>query len=336
MDNSKRDIVVVGAGPAGAYCAFHLAKEGFRPVLLDHSHPREKPCGGGLSPFAQEVFPFLKEIPFAHGEADQIQIVYYKNKRIKVKVKNRYLFVSRLKLDQYILEMALAEGARLEKVKALGAKRHQKEWEIITNKGTLRAGVLIGADGVDSVIRKATVGPFQASDLGMCYGYLAKPLKDRNILLKFLPRRRGYIWIFPRGDRVCIGIATSLRRSADSKTELDKFLKPYYPKLEITSKWAAMIPTLRSRSFRTQVAGPDWMLIGDAAGHVDSVSGEGIPYALRSGELAADAISRNSPVLYDSLWREDYGKFLSRSARMKSLIFNEALCTPYFILAASI
>lgn len=334
--NSITDIAVVGAGPAGAYCAYCLAEEGFKPVMLDHSHPREKPCGGGISPFAQRAFPFLREIPYIHGEANHIQIVCVGDKRITLKLKHKYLFGSRLRLDQHILNMATANGARLEKVRVFEVRMHRDSWEISTSKGPLRTRILIGADGVSSVVRKTTISRFQSYDLSTCYGYFAKPLKDQSMLLKFLPKRKGYIWLFPRGDHICTGIAADSSRNANSKAELDRFLKTSYPEVKVISRWAAMIPTLRVQALSTSIAGPNWMLIGDAAGHVDPVSGEGIPYALRSAELAAEAIFQNNPRVYDRLWREDYGRFLLRSARMKSLVFTEGLCTPYFILASLI
>jgi flavin-dependent dehydrogenase len=60
------EVAIVGGGPAGAYCAYNLAENGICPIIFDHSHPREKPCGGMISPLAQELFPFLKELPIEH------------------------------------------------------------------------------------------------------------------------------------------------------------------------------------------------------------------------------------------------------------------------------
>jgi geranylgeranyl reductase family protein len=330
------DTAIVGAGPAGAYCALSLAKEGFKPVVLDHSHPREKPCGGGLSPYAQEAFPLLKELPFAHGEANQIKITYMQGKSITLPLRRKFIITSRLKLDQHILSLAIASGAQLETERVIEVRRDNGNWGVTTNKRLYKVKTLIGADGVRSVVRKATVGSFQPFDLGMCYGYLTRPLEEQRILLRPLPKRKGYMWLFPRGDHACVGISADLSKSSGSKTQLDRFLSADHPNLKVISEWAALIPTLRWQTFREPVAGPNWMLIGDAAGHVDPVSGEGIPYALRSGELAAEAVLQGNPELYDRLWREDYGRFLCRSARIRDLVFKKYLCIPYFILASLI
>lgn len=328
------DVAIVGAGPAGGFCAFSLAKEGLRPVVFDHSHPREKPCGGGLSPFAQEAFPFLKELSFIHAEPDQIQVIYLRDKAITLTVKRKFIIASRLRLDQHILDMATANGARLQKQRVIELKRCREGWKVSTGKSIHKVRTLIGADGVHSLVRKATIGSFRPTDLGLCYGYFTKTLPTERMLLRFLSERKGYIWLFPRGDHACVGIAADMTRSSGLKTELDRFLKTRHVNLEGATQWAALVPTLHLQTFQRPVAGANWMLIGDAAGHVDPVSGEGIPYALRSAELAAEAIFQHNPRLYDQSWREDYGKFLLRSAMLKDFVFNKYLCTPYFVLAS--
>jgi geranylgeranyl reductase family protein len=331
------EIAIVGAGPAGAYCAASLAVEGFRPVLFDHSHPREKACGGGLSPFAQDAFPFLRELTFVHGETNLIRIVYLHDKSITIAVKRKIIIASRQRLDQYILDMAVSNGARLEREKVIGVMKCREGWKVKTGKSLHKAGILVGADGVHSVVRKALIGSFRAHDLGICFGYIANPSTsegDQIISLRFLPERKGYIWVFPRGVDFCIGVGAELGRSFGLKTDLDRFLKVHCPHLELKSQWAALIPNPRSEALRKRTAGADWALIGDAAGHVESIAGEGIPYALRSAELASEALSRNNLELYDSYWREEYGAFLSYSAKMKNVIFKRYVCTPYFLLTS--
>ena len=326
------EIAIVGAGPAGAYCASSLTREGFRPVLFDHSHPREKPCGGGLSPFAQDEFPFLKNLPFIHEETNYVQVVCMQNKRLDIALNRTVIISSRRRLDEYILEMAVSNGAQLKTEKVISVKKCPDCWKVKTNRGVYNAKILIGAEGVHSIVRKATIGAFQPSDVAVCYGYLAKPVKGQPIVFRFIPERRGYIWVLPRGDDLCVGIAADITRNLGMKTELDRFLKVHCPRLEPKSQWAALIPNLRSQTLRRRVAGSNWMLIGDAAGHVDQITGEGIPYALRSAELCSQAISQNNLQLYDSSWREEYGTYLSYSAKLRNLLFNRYICTPYFAL----
>lgn len=326
------EIAIVGAGPAGAYCASFLAKEGVRPVLFDHSHPREKPCGGGLSPSSQDEFPFLKDLPFVHEETNYVRMVYMRNRSIDVVLKRKLIMASRQKLDNHILDMAKSCGAQLIKEKVVDVERCRAFWKVRTNKGLYKTKTLIGADGVHSTVRKAVIGPFQPSDMGVCYGYLAKPLKEQHVMLKFLPEEKGYIWVFPRGDDLCAGIGAEMAGISHLKIELDRFLRVNCPKLEPKSQWAALTPSLRPHTLRRRVSGSDWVLIGDAAGHVDQITGEGIPYALRSAELAGKAVLQNDLQLYDTSWREEYGAFLSFSAKLKNLIFNKYICTPYFAL----
>jgi len=328
------ETAIIGAGPAGAYCAFSMALEGLKPALFDHSHPREKHCGGALSPYAQEAFPFLKRLPIVHAEAKRVRIVYASRREFTTSLSGKFIIASRRRLDEHILDMAIRAGAELRKEKVVTAARSTKGWKIKTCKGTYKARILIGADGVNSILRKATVGAFESSDLGIGFGYLTQSINDESITIKPLAHRRGYIWIFPRGDHTHVGIAADLSLSSSLKAELDQFLRGQCPRARPAQQWAALIPRLGTHTLRERVAGSDWVLIGDAAGHVESITGEGILYALTSGQLAAEAVVEDRLEAFDSYWRQAYGQILSYSAALRSLAYNRCFCVPYFILNA--
>jgi geranylgeranyl reductase family protein len=326
------EAAIIGAGPAGAYCAFSMAREGLKPILFDHSHPREKPCGGALSPYAQEAFPFLKRLPIIHAEATRVRIVYAGRRQFTTAISGKFIIASRRRLDRHILDMATHAGAELIEEKVAAVERSVEGWKIKTRKDIYRARILIGADGVNSVLRKATVGAFESADLGLCFGYLTAPINEECVTLKPLPHRRGYMWIFPRKDHMHVGIAADLNRSSNLRTELDQFLRGQYPKIKLIQTWAALVPRMRTQTFRKRVAGSNWILIGDAAGHVESITGEGILYALTSAQLAAEAVVEGKPEAYDLYWRQVYGQILSYSAALRSLAYHKYFCVPYFIL----
>ena len=106
------------------------------------------------------------------------------------------------------------------------------------------------------------------------------------------------------------------------KDQVNLFTKTGYSQLEKVSEWAALIPNVKNpRTLHLQVAGPNWALIGDAAGHVSPVRGIGIVYALRDGELAAKAIAEGHIEQFNKMWVESYGKRLRRETSLRGLIY---------------
>src|SRR5256886_11529440 len=219
-------------------------------------------------------------------------------------------------------------------------------WIIRTQSGVeLSSKFLVGADGANSAIAKKLAGPLPPAEMEVAFGYRA-PLtgsgKDATVVA-FLPKWVGYAWAFPRIDHVSFGIATT--QDAFEHDALDKllwdFMVSYYEVAQVgnlrkmqlwkkcesdtrvnnlrytAERYAARIPGLSPCTWDTRKAcGEGWALLGDAAGFADPVTGEGIYYALRSAELFADAYLAGTPLNYEKLWREDFGKELQRASQM--------------------
>ena len=319
-----KKIIIVGGGPAGAFCAYNLAKNGIYPIIFDDSHPREKPCGGGISPFIQKKFPFINKIPIPVGSGKEIKIISPLNKEIIVKGKEKCIAISRLRFDKYILDMAIKMGAKHIEEKILDVKKRKNKWIIITKKRKIESEILIGADGVNSIVRKKILGSFKQSDLSLTFGYLVKGIENKPATIKFLKNRKNYIWFFPRDNHTSIGISSDFLNSKGLKEDLNNFIDERHLNVKIISEWANLIPIIRNlKTFEIPVAGDNWILIGDAAGHVDPVIGEGIPYALWSGELAAKAIIEGDPKEFDEMWRKEYGTKLIEGSKMRDMIYNK-------------
>jgi geranylgeranyl reductase family protein len=332
MMDSMFEVAIVGGGPAGSHCAYCLAENGIYPVIFDHSHPREKPCGGMISPLAQEIFPFLKELPIEHAKRKKMVLMTPSGKKISLDMrKGAAICVSRLAFDQFLLNMAVSNGAKLLKEKVMDVKKQGNFWKIKTDKNLYVAKKLVGADGVNSVVRSKVTAPLKNTDKGICYGYFTERLEDENLSFHFLPHREGYIWVIPRKNNVSIGIGCAeVSRSSGLKKELDMFIKKRYPYIKILSSWAALIPNIKNtETLCIPVAGKTWVLIGDAASHVNAITGEGIPYALLSGELAAQAITKNNIPLYEELWRRSYGLNLLLGVKFRNLIYKKPMLEFY-------
>jgi geranylgeranyl reductase family protein len=322
---------IIGGGPAGANCAFCLAQNGFNPIIFDHSHPREKPCGGLVTALAQKLFPFLKQTRIEHQKINKIHLISPSGNQTCIRLRNWILGFSRLKLDQYLVDRALDKGAELIKEKVVALKRKGNLWQLKTARHTYMTKNVIGADGINSLSRREIISPLTTKDKGFCLGYLVNELEDPDVKIKYSPYRKGFIWVIPRAQNTSIGISsTEISTLHGMKKELDMFIQQNYPNVKKATSWASLIPNAKDpRIFDTPLAGTNWTLIGDAAGHVDPISGEGILYALLDGELSAQAITENTPNKFDRMWREAYGINLFTAIKTRSWIYNKPVLELY-------
>jgi flavin-dependent dehydrogenase len=276
-------------------------------------------------PFAQKLFPFLETLPIKRGEKTRIHLISSSGKETCLSFrKGKMLCFSRTKLDQCLVDMARGEGATLVDEQVTAIEREEGSWKLSCGNKSYRAKIVIGADGVNSLIRRSIVGPFSKADLCICCGYSVRKLEKEDIVFRFLAHRKGYIWLIPRDEETSFGIGSEISSSFMLREELNTFVRQHYPQAEICSRWAALIPNIKNlKTFQISVAGVDWILIGDAAGHVNSTLGEGLMYALLDGELAAQAIVEGDPRAFDYLWREAYGRSLFLGVKLRKWIYTK-------------
>jgi flavin-dependent dehydrogenase len=309
-------IIVVGAGPAGSMLAYLLAREGMPVLLFDHRAPWEKPCGGILSPATMREHPVLGEYPFSSRTYEGIEYRSPAGHAAFVPSVRPFPVVSRRGLGQFLIDRAVQEGARFIQEKVSAVKRQGKGWSVTAGGSTYEAPLLIGADGTGSIVRKHTAGKFAAENLALHCGYYLSSAPgglcriDCSSLL-------GYLWIVSRPDDVSTGIIERLGRGRNRELfpELDAYLRKNYPEARKLQRWAALLPSVSDPGFYDEpCAGADWMLLGDAAGHVDPVMGEGSFYALQSAKFAFRAICEDDLSIFDTLWRHSYGDLLRQGA----------------------
>jgi geranylgeranyl reductase family protein len=317
-------IAIIGAGPAGSMLAYKLASGGKKVHLYDHRAPWEKPCGGMLSARTIDANPELQRYPYPLGRCRAIVHVSPRKDRICLPATRPHHVVSRFDLNRFLLGLAKNSGARFIQKKVLNVFQDKAQWCIELENGYRKADIIVGADGVNSVIRKITVGKFPRIHLSLTCGYLLKGVPQDQYIMKFLDIE-GYIWVFSRSDHASAGIGASLGNvtGKDLFKKLDDFLQEHYSGFKILEKYSALIPAVSDeRFFDRPCCGDNWLLVGDAAGHVDPMLGEGIHYAFESAKAAAQAISSGDICSYDALWRSRYGDRLKQRAAFKHKLSN--------------
>jgi geranylgeranyl reductase family protein len=308
---SEFDVVVVGCGPAGNTAAYRLAGAGARVLLLEkEALPRHKVCGGGLSAKT------LREAPFSlasviEREIRGVVIAFAGSNPIVCERAGIGAMAQRAALDWFMTQQAVAAGASLREGETF--ERFELDGgrvRVTTGRGTVTARVLVGADGVYSRVRsqlfpgtKPLLVPAIEALLWPAPGVLDMVADTCVFDLGVIPA--GYGWVFPKRDHLNVGLYRFTRRpgNRDMKGLLDAFVARYriLRNHERMLVKALLIPV---RPVAPRLARDNVVLVGDAAGLSDALFGEGIYYALRSGNEAAEAIlgylgSRRPLAAYD-------------------------------------
>lgn len=284
-----RKIAVLGGGPAGAFAAERLAAAGLDTVLLDEKLAWEKPCGGGITFKAYHQYPFLKDNESPKMIVRESRIAAPGAGSASLAMTRPILVYSRYELNRMLLERAERAGAAIEKTRVTGIERRCGRWRVDTRQGALDADYCVVATGARNPIREAGT-QFTASDTMVALGYYvssAQPYID----IQFLENLEGYIWVFPRCGHLSVGICGKGEPAQALRARLDRYMAEQDIDSRGAQFYAHMLPALSARSWRdNRLSGDGWLAVGDAAGLVDPVTGEGLYYAMRSGDLASQII----------------------------------------------
>ena len=292
------DVVVVGAGPAGAIAAYELGRAGLRVALLERQAlPRDKVCGGGLTPKVIGLVPFDLG-PVIERAISSIELSWRLGPSTLLSSGRPLIhFVRRSRFDAFLVEKALATGqvrlydgvlARAIEATAAGSR-------VVTSAGAFEARHVLGADGANGIVARA---------LGLMRDRLLLPAVECEIAVDAATmdawRDRasidvgsiagGYGWIFPKGEHLNVGVGCFLP-SAGANTQVRQYERAHFrrwlPGAQMIARRGAVLPV---RPLGAPIGKGGVMLLGDAAGLVEAFTGEGIYWALRSGLLAARAI----------------------------------------------
>jgi len=314
--DSKADVVVIGAGPAGSAAASWAVRRGREVLVVDGQRfPRDKACGDGLTPRAVAELESIGLGPWLDGR------VRHRGLRMSgfgADVEIEWpgpsfpptgSAVPRTELDERIRQVAVDDGADMRLgVKAVGVE-HDSSGRVtsvtLEDGSTIGCRELIVADGARSTLGRVLGREWHKETVyGVAIrGYLKSPRTNEPWITSHLELRSpagdvlpGYGWIFPLGNgevNIGVGALASAKRPADAAL---RPLLSHYANLR-REEWgfdaeprAALSALLPMGGAVSGVAGPNWMLIGDAAACVNPLNGEGIDYGLETGRLAAELL----------------------------------------------
>lgn len=343
------DIIVVGGGPGGAACAREAAKTGLDVLLLEkEEHPRRKMCGGGfrvglLDLLDYDISPVIEhETCGSHIYAPSgLKVVCSKPEITGYTIK-RDLF------DHFLLKKASEAGAEVRTgIEVTDVHEGSTDVSVTCRDGsTFSARYLVGADGVNSRVARSTgiKSRWADKEIGLCIE-AGVPMDHDDIMritqgpyeeskrvcveIFFGGLQHGYSWCFPKKDEVSLGMGCLMPYATGLKSAWAKFVSKFEKlngiKVDISDAKAMRVPL--AGPIKTTIT-KRIMLIGDSGGFVSPATGEGIFYAIETGQMAAGTVSDiiqgkiDNVDDYQKKWKRTIGKQLKVSYFLANMMFN--------------
>ena len=345
------DVAIIGGGPGGSATAIAAARAGLRVLLCEKApYGRDKVCGDGLTPRAIAA---LNELHIDHSIAHRIDglrmIAGKKQRELAWPTTDRFPnhggVWPRHRFDNHLLDVAIAAGAEVRfESEALPLIEDGRAVGVVVGTEEIRASLVVlasGAQGAAAKMLGAVRDPNETFGLAI-RAYVPSPRHAERHLEACLSLRDehgtpvpGYGWMFPAGDgTVNIGVGALSTMKGFKKLNLNTLLDQY--RSLVKESWSLGEYIDKPRAWRLPMScvrrhGPGWVAIGDAAGFVNPMNGEGIDYALESGMLAVECFVQNPATAsadYDRLVGERFDAFLRTGRRFSFIIGHPWLLRP--------
>ena len=290
------DVIVVGLGPAGATAAHRLAEKGFRVLAIDRRpFPRYKPCGGGVTAKVEKVIGSdFKEV--VEREIYGIRFTFRGEDDITAESERPIAYlVMRDRFDSHLVEKARDAGVEVvEGERVTGVVEEKGVVEVVTPNGRYTSGFVVGADGAAGVVASSTglnpnrrIAVLLDGELNVEEGILAE--FNGHLHFDFGTIPYGYGWVFPKRNRLSVGVGSlrgrvkNLRKSYGDFLEQQKIVRGIMGE----KRYGATLPVFDGVS---RLSTDRVLLTGDAAALADPFTGEGIYYAVKSAIIASEVL----------------------------------------------
>lgn len=339
------DVIIVGAGPAGALMGYYLAKSGLKVLLIEkESLPRYKACGGGLTRRTLDALPF--DISPVIEDYSYTAKMLYQNQPLYVKTHKKPIagMVMRDTFDYYLIRQAMKKGLVVQDKTTFDSISGNKgDLLVKTSRGNLKAKVIAGADGVNSRVAK-TLGLAIRHDVMVAVEGEVKPKEKHtldqykgSIVIDFGVIPGGYGWVFPKKDHLSTGVGASYKGMKGWKGYLESYmqLKGIVSDSVAYPVKGRLIPInpYKGNTLSNELG----LVAGDAAGFCDPMTGEGLFFAVReaftASEVIKDALSSGESISrYTDLVKKEFMGDLAWAKRMAHILYRYPAISRWLLL----
>jgi geranylgeranyl reductase family protein len=289
------DVIVVGLGPAGAIAAYELSRRGHPVLAIERSAlPRGKVCGGALTVRAASLIPFD-----IGGEIEQtlrgIRFNFCGKDPFVIETPEPVAYtVSRDRFDFYLASKAEGAGAVLcDETEVVEWKEEKGEITVLTPHDRWRCRYLIGADGLNGLIRRGGGRPGGVIGVESEIPYQGTGQEDHSLIqVDFGSAPHGFGWLLPKRDHHATGVSGADRKVKSAGELYGQFIENQGILKEASGQPVSVFHRAPSND-GTPLHDGSVLWVGDAAGLMDPLSGDGLYYALLTGLIAAEVISNN-------------------------------------------
>lgn len=311
------DLIVVGAGPAGSSAARAAARAGLDVLILEKEHfPRYKPCGGALSDRAISCLDFPLPEDICERTITRAR-VHFRDKVVEAHKGYRLsTLVTRSRFDQFLLQKALEAGSNLVTQRVQDYNENEDHVKVLTDTEEYRSRFLVISSGCQSCLKDS----IQERTRDQYYVSVVTEIEEDEEKIEerlhgsldfyFDAVESGYGWIFPHKGYYSVGIGGQASILKNLRGSMLNFLR----KTRFRGEYRLHGHKIPTGGISWRVASTRVLLAGDSAGFVDPLTGEGMYYALRSGQIAAKAIldqdTANISKTYEYMCKKEFGESL--------------------------